>query len=94
MLSGCDRYIADYVYALPTIAFFMSMIGVFTLGRCITGSMGLTKSVRTPTPWIKLLALSRYLSYRGFRSEKLNWNTAPIGVLLLGLVGTTYFFCW
>lgn len=55
--------------------------------------MGLRASSRKPSIWAKVLAGLRYLSYRGFRVGKLGWNTAPIGVLLLGAVGTIYFFC-
>ena len=40
----------------------------------------------------KVKALSRYLAYKQFRIAKLNWNSAPLGVLLLGAVGTVFFF--
>jgi hypothetical protein len=35
-----SRYIADYVFALPTVAFFMSAIGIFILGRFILQVLG------------------------------------------------------
>lgn len=41
----------------------------------------------------RLVALLRYLSYRGFHIRALRWNTAPVGLLILGAIGTTYFFC-
>lgn len=88
-----SRYIADYVYALPTIAFFMSSIGIFIIGRFITSQVLGYRRFRGPQTWQKLIALVRYLSYRGFHVKSLRWNSAPIGVLLLGAAGTIYFFC-
>lgn len=71
----------------------MCSIGIFILGRCINQLMGIRRGTRSPSLWTRLLAGLRYLSYRGFRVSKLEWNTAPIGVLLLGAAGTVYFFC-
>lgn len=39
----------------------------------------------------RTVALNRYLSHRSFRINALNWNSAPIGVLLLGTVGAIFF---
>lgn len=39
------------------------------------------------------MARIRWLSYRNWRIDSLNWNSAPLGVLLLGAVGMIYFFC-
>ncbi|QPC59755.1 hypothetical protein HYE67_001986 [Fusarium culmorum] len=88
-------YIADHVYALPTVAFFMSGIGLFTIGHLISYYViGLTfPRFRGPRPWRMLIAMIRYLSYRGFHVASLGFNSAPVGVLLLGLVGTIFFFC-
>ncbi|CAG1997243.1 unnamed protein product [Fusarium graminearum] len=88
-------YIADHVYALPTVAFFMSGIGLFTIGHLISYYViGLAFPIfRGPRPWRMLIAMIRYLSYRGFHVASLGFNSAPIGVLLLGLVGTIFFFC-
>ncbi|QDS73116.1 hypothetical protein FKW77_001048 [Venturia effusa] len=85
-------YIADWVFALPTIAFFMSSIGIFIIGHFISKALGYRR-FRGPVAWQKLIASIRYLSYRGFRVEALRWNSAPVGVLLLGLAGTVFFFC-
>lgn len=41
----------------------------------------------------KATALNRYLSYRSLRIQALDWNSAPVGVLLLGAVGIIFFFC-
>ncbi|KIW36422.1 hypothetical protein, variant 1 [Exophiala oligosperma] len=40
----------------------------------------------------KTLAVSRYLSYRGYRISSLRWNSAPLGILFLGAVGIIFFF--
>ena len=39
------------------------------------------------------LAAFRYLSYRAFRLDSIQWNSAPIGLLLLAVIGIVYFFC-
>ena len=39
------------------------------------------------------LAMNRFLSYRSYRIPFLNWNSAPLGILILGLIGTLYFLC-
>ncbi|TID25804.1 hypothetical protein E6O75_ATG03667 [Venturia nashicola] len=85
-------YIADWVFALPTIAFFMSAIGIFIIGHFISNALGYRR-FRGPAIWQKLIASIRYLSYRGFHVKALRWNSAPVGVLLLGLAGLTFFFC-
>ncbi|KAH4059550.1 hypothetical protein HBI38_021300 [Parastagonospora nodorum] len=85
-------YIADYVFALPTIAFFMCTIGVFIIGHAVSSLSGYRR-VRGPRIWGKTIAVVRYLSYRGFYVKALRWNSAPVGVLLLGLIGTIFFFC-
>ncbi|KAE9992665.1 hypothetical protein EG327_008266 [Venturia inaequalis] len=85
-------YIADWVFALPTIAFFMSTIGIFIIGHFISRVLGYRR-FRGPALWQKLIASIRYLSYRGFHVRALRWNSAPVGVLLLGLAGVAFFFC-
>lgn len=87
------RYIADYVFALPTIAFFMSALGIFIIGHIISSQILGYRRFRGPAIWQKLIATVRYLSYRGFHVKALKWNSAPVGILLLGLVGTIFFFC-
>lgn len=85
-------YIADYVFALPTIAFFMCTIGIFIIGHVLSFLLGYHKS-RGPSIWRKIIAALRWLSYRGFHVSALRWNSAPLGVLLLGFIGTMFFFC-
>lgn len=38
-------------------------------------------------------ALARFLSYKGFRVRAIGWNSGPLGVLLLGAIGTLFFLC-
>jgi hypothetical protein len=93
VLTPFPRYIADYVYALPTIAFFLSGLGMFIIGHLISSQMLGYRKFRGPLVWQKSIALIRYLSYRGFHIKTLRWNSAPVGVLLLGAVGAVYFCC-
>lgn len=87
------RYQADHVFALPTVAFFMCGIGIFIVGHFITRLSSLRKRKDPSLLWRKALAATRYLSYRGFHIRRLRWNSAPVGILLLGAIGATYFFC-
>lgn len=80
------------MYALPTVAFFMSTIGIFIIGYVLTQILSLSGS-RGPPLWQRSVAAVRYLSYRGFHVKALGWNSAPIGLLLLAVVGMTFFFC-
>ncbi|PYH43009.1 ferric reductase family protein [Aspergillus saccharolyticus JOP 1030-1] len=85
-------YVADYVYALPTIAFFMCSIGIFIIGYFLSSILGYRRKFRGPQI-CQLIAFIRYLSYRGFHIRALGWNSAPLGVLLLGAAGAVYFCC-
>ncbi|KIW36430.1 hypothetical protein, variant [Exophiala oligosperma] len=85
-------YIADHVYALPTVAFFMCSIGIFIIGHVLSRVLG-TNVDRGPSLLRRATAVIRYLSYRGFHVASLRWNSAPIGLLLLALVGVIFFFC-
>lgn len=87
-------YIADWVFALPTIAFFMCTIGIFIIANVLSKVLSFRRSKsRSPSSWRKLVAGLRYLSYRGWHVRSLKWNSAPLGVLALGGVGVVYFFC-
>ncbi|KAK0759361.1 hypothetical protein N5P37_007549 [Trichoderma harzianum] len=96
----CDYYqqrwhfwfIADHVYALSTIAFLMSVLGIFVIGNVVSQLLG-HRTWRGSSPWQKVIAVTRYLSYRGFHVKALRWNSAPLGLLLLGAAGTVFFFC-
>ncbi|PNP51424.1 hypothetical protein THARTR1_07970 [Trichoderma harzianum] len=96
----CDYYqqrwhfwfIADHVYALSTIAFLMSVLGMFVIGNIVSQLLG-HRTWRGSSPWQKLIAVTRYLSYRGFHVQALRWNSAPLGLLLIAAAGTVFFFC-
>ncbi|KAL6702816.1 hypothetical protein ACN47E_000902 [Coniothyrium glycines] len=85
-------YIADYVFALPTVAFFMCTIGVFIVGHAGSTLLLRRRNAHRSKTISKPLAMIRYLSYRGFHVPRLQWNSAPVGVLLLGAVGIIFFF--
>ncbi|WPH01859.1 Hypothetical protein R9X50_00471300 [Acrodontium crateriforme] len=84
-------YEADHRFALPTVALFMAAIGIFTIASF--ASFVMPASLRRSKMLRKATALSRYLSYRSLRIKALDWNSAPLGVLLLGAVGAIFFFC-
>ena len=71
----------------------MSVLGIFIIGHLVSSQILGYRKFRAPFVWQKLLAIVRYLSYRGFRVAALRWNSAPIGLLLLGGTGALYFFC-
>lgn len=86
-------YIADHVYALPTAAFFMSVLGIFMIGHLVSLHILGCPRFRSSVLSQKLVAAIRYLSYRGFHVRALRWNSAPVGLLFFGTVGAVYFFC-
>jgi len=71
----------------------MTAIGIFILGHFLSSHILGYRRFRGPVIWQRLIAIVRYLSYRGFHVKALRWNSAPVGVLLLGLAGTVFFFC-
>ncbi|KAK6614149.1 ferric reductase transmembrane [Botrytis cinerea] len=75
-------YVADWTYALPTIALFMCIIGIFIIGYILTQVLALSHRPE-PLIWRRGVALTRYLTYRGFRIESLRWNSAPVGMDLI-----------
>lgn len=81
------RYEADWHYALPTIAFFLTAITLFAIPFLLTPFL---PPPQTPL-FTKIRSTIRYLSYRQYRLNTLNWNSAPLGILLLGFLGATFF---
>lgn len=71
----------------------MTAIGIFTIGHVISSQVLGYRRFRGPNLWNKLIAGIRYLSYRGYHVKSLQWNSAPLGVLLLGLAGALFFIC-
>ena len=70
----------------------MTGIGIFVIGYALTQLLALSSRPGLPI-WRRGVAAARYLSYRGFHIKSLGWNSAPIGVLFLGVVAAIYFFC-
>lgn len=89
--NGFRRYEADHRYALPTVAFFLATILLFSVAYLF--NLLATRPIRSSQAFRSLTAFARFVSYRAFRIDALNWNTAPLGILGLGAIGTIYFFC-
>jgi hypothetical protein len=70
----------------------MCTIGVFMISHILSTLLGY-RGLSEPPIWRRITAVVRYLSYRGFHVKALRWNSAPLGILLLGLVGIVFFFC-
>jgi hypothetical protein len=82
-------YQADHVYGHATICFMCAVIVVFTVANIIAK---ISKRTKTKTSsgnqaWKKVLAATRFLSYKGFHIRGLKWYSPSIGVMLLGC-------CW
>lgn len=69
----------------------MAAIVLFSIGNLVQEAS--PRRLLHSRPTRKLIALHRYLSYRTLRIEFLNWNSAPLGILLLAAIGIIYFFC-
>jgi len=97
-------YIADLVYGYATIYFMCAVVGVFTISNLLSkvSGGGKMKDGRGVRAWDKVVALTRFLSYKGFYLKGLKWYSPSVGVILLGLAGAVYFFgkftcssiCW
>jgi len=74
---------------LPTAAFFLATIIVFALPHLYTRIVGAHR--RRSALATRSVALYRHLAYKSFRIAKLDWNSAPIGALLLAVVGILFF---
>ena len=80
-------YQADHRYALPTVAFFLVAIILFTIAHLIT-LLCPQRCQRNPI-WLRLLSLVRFLSYKSWRIA--GWNTQSLGIALLGVAGLIFF---
>ena len=86
-------YQADHVYGHATIYFMCAVIGVFTIANTISkiSKRSKTKASSGNQTWEKVLAATRFLSYKVFHLRGLKWYSPPIGVMLLGVAGVVYF---
>ncbi|KAJ5788049.1 hypothetical protein N7457_003039 [Penicillium paradoxum] len=83
-------YEADHVYALNTVCLMCAVIGVFTISNLLVRFA--PDRVKRSRSWRMFTSVSRYLSYRGYRSSALQYWTPALGVLVLGVVGAVFFF--
>ena len=80
-------YQADHRYALPTVAFFLVAIGLFTIGRVV--SWVFAQHIKQHSLLSRIFAGLRFLSYKGWRVR--GRNTQSIGTFLLGAAGLVFF---
>jgi ferric-chelate reductase len=84
------RYQADHVYALNTIYFMCAVIGIFTISNLLVRLA--PDRVKRTRPWRMFTSVSRYFSYRGYRSPALRYWSPALGVVILGVLGAAFFF--
>ena len=84
------RYNADHVYSLNTVYFFCATIGVFAIVNFAFKYAPV--QLKKTAIWRKTTAGLRYLAYRGFQLPALRYWSPSLGVLLLLIVGTVFFF--
>ncbi|KAG8625741.1 hypothetical protein KVT40_006142 [Elsinoe batatas] len=82
-------YESDHRFALPTVALFTATILLFALAA--TFHLAAPRKLLQTSLIRKVIYLSRFFSYRCYRLSGLNWNSAPLGVLVLGVIGLLYF---
>jgi ferric-chelate reductase len=87
---GNYRYQADHVYALNTVYFCCAVIAVFAISNILVKV--LPDWVKRTRVWRVTTSVSRYMSYRGYRFPVLKYWSPSLGVILLGIVGTVFFF--
>lgn len=80
-------YEADHRFALPTVAFFLVAIILFTLFRAV--SYATPQHVKRKSLWSRLIAALRFLSYKSWRIR--GWNSHSLGVYLLAAAGAVFF---
>ncbi|GIZ45096.1 hypothetical protein CKM354_000827900 [Cercospora kikuchii] len=84
-------YEADHRYALPTVAFFLAVIILFSVAYLL--DQFASHGIKQSSLGRKVAALNRWLSYKSYRVNALDWNSAPFGLLVLGAIGFIYFVC-
>lgn len=83
-------YEADYAYGLGSVWFFVAVIVFFTALRLLAKTKPASATERGP--WQKAVAFSRYLAYRSYVLRPLAWYSPSLGVLVLGALGTIFYF--
>ncbi|OKL60878.1 hypothetical protein UA08_03733 [Talaromyces atroroseus] len=80
-------YQADHRYGLPTVAFFLVAIALFTLGHWV--SVFAPRFSKKKSGWPRVMAIFRILSYK--RWWVMARSTHSIGALLLAAAGVVFF---
>ncbi|KAL5355913.1 putative ferric-chelate reductase [Aspergillus floccosus] len=83
-------YEADHVYALNTIYFLCATVGVFAIAHW--ANIYSPRRLKESALWRRPTAVARYLAYKCFQLPALIHNSSSLGVLLLGIIGTVFFF--
>ena len=86
------RYEADHVYSLNTVYFLCATIGFFTIVHFLS-KYAPVRAKRSGI-WRKTTAIGRYLAYKGYELPSIRYCSPSLGVILLGIVGTVFFFGW
>ncbi|RMZ37285.1 ferric-chelate reductase [Aspergillus flavus] len=84
------RYEADHVYSLNTVYFLCATIGFFTIVHFL--SKYAPVQARRSGIWRKTTAVGRYLAYKGYQLPAIRYCSPSLGVMLLGIIGTIFFF--
>ncbi|KAE8355075.1 ferric reductase like transmembrane component-domain-containing protein [Aspergillus coremiiformis] len=89
--SGYWRYWyeADHVYSLSTIYFLCATVGLFTIVHFLSKYAPVW--MKRSDIWRKTTAVGRYLAYKGYKLPPLRYFSPSLGVMLLGIIGTTFF---
>ncbi|OGM44013.1 ferric-chelate reductase [Aspergillus bombycis] len=90
--SGYWRYWyeADHVYSLNTVYFLCATIGSFTIVHFLS-KYAPVRAKRSGI-WRKTTAIGRYLTYKGYQLPAIRYCSPSLGVILLGIIGTIFFF--
>ncbi|CAG8003294.1 unnamed protein product [Penicillium salamii] len=80
-------YEADHRYALPTVAFFLVAIILFTISRLI--SKVTPQGLKRKSLWSRLVAGLRFISYKSWNIW--GWNTHSLGTYMLAAAGAVFF---
>ena len=80
-------YEADHRYALPTVAFFLACIILFSVLHVL--SIAAPGRWSTSGPWRRAASIGRWASYRRWRIG--GWNSQSLAAYLLGGVGVIFF---
>ncbi|KAJ5389484.1 Riboflavin synthase-like beta-barrel, partial [Penicillium cataractarum] len=83
-------YQADHVYALNTVYFCCAVIALFAISNIFVKIC--PDRLKRTRLWRTTTSISRYMSYRGYGFPMLKYWSPPLGVVLLGVVGTVFFF--